>query len=363
MPLARITDPDSPALAKLCEELASRAGADSLGDWPAESLALCGEAGVFEWFLSEEWGGQGWSEADTVRGYLALSQACLTTTFIITQRTGACRRIAGSQNESLKERLLPPLATGQTLATVGISHLTTSHRHFRKPVLRAIPDGGDFVLDGFSPWVTSNDRADWIVIGATIMAGEEPTDQQILAVVPTDAPGLSAEKPANLVGLSSSRTGKVELNHVPVTQDGLIAGPVENVMMTGRTSRSGGHETSTLALGLAAAAIEFLAGEAIQRQDLKPIHTALAAELADVVGDVLIIASGEAVCTNESLRQRANSLVLRATQASMAAAKGAGYVVGHPVERWCREALFFLVWSCPQPVMNANLCELAGITD
>ena len=29
--------------------------------------------------------------------------------------------------------------------------------------------------------------------------------------------------------------------------------------------------------------------------------------------------------------------------------------------RWCREALFFLVWSCPQSVLSANLCELAGI--
>jgi hypothetical protein len=55
--------------------------------------------------------------------------------------------------------------------------------------------------------------------------------------------------------------------------------------------------------------------------------------------------------------------VLRSTQAALAAAKGAGYVVGHPAGRWCREALFFLVWSCPQPVLSANLCELAGILD
>ena len=54
-------------------------------------------------------------------------------------------------------------------------------------------------------------------------------------------------------------------------------------------------------------------------------------------------------------------LVLRATQGALAAAKGAGYVVGHPVGRWCREALFFLVWSCPQGVMAAALCELAGL--
>ena len=51
------------------------------------------------------------------------------------------------------------------------------------------------------------------------------------------------------------------------------------------------------------------------------------------------------------------------TQAALAAAKGTGYVVGHSAGRWCCEALFFLVWSCPQPVMAAQLCELAGISD
>jgi len=76
---------------------------------------------------------------------------------------------------------------------------------------------------------------------------------------------------------------------------------------------------------------------------------------------VTIICLGTPSCTKESLRQRANSLVSRASQAALSAAKGSGYVVGHPAGRWCREALFFLVWSCPQPVAAANLCELAGI--
>ena len=76
---------------------------------------------------------------------------------------------------------------------------------------------------------------------------------------------------------------------------------------------------------------------------------------------LLALAGGEPVCTNDELRAQANSIVLRATQAALAAAKGTGYVVGHPAGRWCREALFFLVWSCPQGVMAANLCELAGL--
>jgi hypothetical protein len=84
-------------------------------------------------------------------------------------------------------------------------------------------------------------------------------------------------------------------------------------------------------------------------------------EHAALEQNLLALAGGESVCSNEDLRAAANSIALRATQAALAAAKGSGYVVGHPAGRWCREALFFLVWSCPQGVLAANLCELAGL--
>ena len=87
--------------------------------------------------MPEAWGGQGWNAVDIVHGYLRLSAACLTTTFIITQLTGAARRIASSKNEALKQRLLPALVRGELFATLGVSHLTTSRRHLAKPVLRA----------------------------------------------------------------------------------------------------------------------------------------------------------------------------------------------------------------------------------
>lgn len=362
MKLERITQPDSPALGELCTQLAALADqTDSAGTWPAEQLRLCGEAGVYEWFLPVEYGGQDWSDVDVVRGYLALSAACLTTTFIITQRTGACRRVAGGENDELKRRVLPMLTTGANFATVGISHLTTSHRHLAKPVLSAKRADEGWILDGFSPWVTGGRHARCILTGAAVMEGDNATGEQILAFVPASDPGVRADDPAKLVGVSASHTGRVFFDNVLVTDEWLVAGPVENVMMAGRASRPGGHETSTLAMGLAAAAIDFLEQEAARRDDLSLAHQALAAERDEVTADLLAIAQGDAVCSNESLRQRANSLVLRATQAALAAAKGAGYVVGHPAGRWCREALFFLVWSCPQPVMNANLCELARL--
>ena len=74
----RITAPDSPALDELCSRLAELASSLESANWPAEQLRLCGEAGVYEWFLEPERGGQGWSEADLLAGYVKLAAACLT---------------------------------------------------------------------------------------------------------------------------------------------------------------------------------------------------------------------------------------------------------------------------------------------
>jgi alkylation response protein AidB-like acyl-CoA dehydrogenase len=362
--LPKITSPDSPALAELCRELAARADdLERTGHWPAEQLALCGQAGVFEWFLHTKHGGQNWDTVDAVRGYMSLASACLTTTFIITQRTGACRRIAGAHNDELKARLLPGLVSGELFSTVGISHLTTSRRHLGRPVLAAEETPTGFRLDGMSPWVTGAAAADAIVMAATLVENGENTDRELLVSVPRDLPGVTVDEPLNLVGLTASATGPVRLERVEVSRDNLIAGPAANVMLSGVGGSTGGYETSALALGLAQAAIDFLATETAKRPDLAAPHDALAEEHRELVDDLLALVAGDTRCTKESIRQRANTFVLRATQAALSAAKGTGYVVGHPAGRWCREALFFLVWSCPAPVSAANLCELAGLSD
>jgi alkylation response protein AidB-like acyl-CoA dehydrogenase len=354
-----ITDPAHPGLAALCRQLAeSGPPPDDTRAWPGRQLQACADHGVIAWFVPRSWGGQEWCEADIVRGYLQLSAACLTTTFILTQLAGACRRIAMAQQSVWPARLLPELVAGRSFATVGISHLSTSRRHLARPVLRAEQIPGGFRLDGFSPWVTGAPHAEVIVIGATLVDG-----RQILVGVPTDAAGVEVAPPQTLVGLSASQTGEVRLQGVQAAQEWLLAGPTENVLQQGSGAGTGGLQTSTLALGLAHAALEFLAQEGGARPDLVDPWREMRAEHQGLCDDLLALAQGREVCTTDNLRVRANSLVLRATQAALAAAKGAGYVAGHPAGRWCREALFFLVWSCPQAVVSAHLCELAGISD
>ncbi|MCI0357282.1 MAG: acyl-CoA/acyl-ACP dehydrogenase [Planctomycetaceae bacterium] len=354
-----VHSPDDPTLDELCEKLAALAPELEAADaWPREQLDLCAGAGVFQWFMSTPWGGQQWSEADLLRGYVKLAAACLTTTFVITQRMGAANRIAASDNDSVQQTLLPNLLTGCSFATVGISHLTTSRQHLARPVLQAEETTAGFVLDGYSPWVTGAEFAQHIVLGATLA-----DRRQVLVAMPVDLKGVRIERAPQLVGLSASRTGPVHLDRVLVERRWLLAGPVPEVMKQGAGARTGGLQTSALAIGLATAAIGYLRSQSHKRSDLTDPADSLEAERNELENAMLALASGIAVCTSDELRRRANSLALRSSQAALAAAKGAGYVAGHPAGRWCREALFFLVWSCPQPVVAANLCELAGLNE
>jgi hypothetical protein len=113
--------------------------------------------------------------------------------------------------------------------------------------------------------------------------------------------------------------------------------------------------------GTARAAVDYLRNETQRRPDLERIVAGLDDEWRAIDADMAALAEGETPTTPDEVRRRANGIALRAAQAALAAAKGSGYVVGHPAGRWCREALFFLVWSCPAPVTSATLCELARV--
>jgi butyryl-CoA dehydrogenase len=154
-------------------------------------------------------------------------------------------------------------------------------------------------------------------------------------------------------------TAEIRCENVVLDKRWLLAGPAERVMASGRGG-TGGLETSCLALGLAGRAVEYLNTEARMRQELQLTAERLEHSRQSLRQEMHQLAEGS--CTAEAaaaLRARANSLVLRATQAALTASKGSGFLRNHPAQRWARQALFFLVWSCPRPAAEATLATLA----
>lgn len=261
-----IDSPDSPDLRQLCDQLA--ASRDNGNIWPAEALALCGEAGFYRWFIPKRFGGLQWSSSEIATGYLQLSAANLMVTFVLTQRVAAIRRIVSSSNESLRQKMLGLFLSGEQTATVGISHLTTSRQHLGKAVLAATEYKDGFRVSGYCPWVTGGRGADWLLLGASVVSDNGEGDgREILFLVKSTDPAINVKNGLEMIALTASETGAVEVTDHFVDHEHLVAGPEEQVL-TRHGGGAGSLQTSVLALGVAKAAIDFIESEKEIRENL-----------------------------------------------------------------------------------------------
>ena len=340
--------PDPVALSALCDALAGLAKETAeTGPWRSGAFASLARSGALAGFIPADCGGTAATEPVILEMLAAIAGRCLTTALALTQWASACRIIAGGE-PALRSARLPALARGDTPTTVGISQLSTSRRHLGTPSLVAARSNGTWRLNGLCPWVTGAASSDTIVPGALTETGE-----QFFFVVSTAAKGLDIAPPMQMLALSGSRTSSVAFREVE---------PADVIRPAEAGVRTGGLATTALAVGSTRAAIAILDEEARGRPSLEPVAAGLRAEVDELWRQLDAAADGGIEpADRDRLRARVNGLVVRAAQAALTASKGAGFVTGHPAERLVRESMFFLVWSCPQSVTSAVMCELAGI--
>ena len=349
---------DNPIPQAILDDLADHARqADEEAAWPASSWRIVQQMGGLLWTVPKSYGGEELSGTALLSRYESLTGACLTSCFILTQRDAAIWRLYAYGKEALWDELFPGLVSGERLITVGLAQLSTSRQH-TKPAVTARKDGLDLIIDGVIPWVTGAARADWVLTGAIM-----DDQQQVLFILPTDAPGVTVGQSLELAALQGSVTAEVHCQGVRIAPKWLLAGPTEHVMQSDRGT--GSLQTSCLALGLAKQAIRYLADEAERRPNIKRHVERLDKALQDLRQTMYDLADGTEANPRaemtQLLRARANTLVLHATQAALAVSKGTGFLRQHPVQRWARQALFFLVWSCPWPVTEATMDSLTDL--
>lgn len=358
-----IDDPLAPdyAIEKLSADLALEDGpADASGAWPEKLWELLTAARAPLWALPGKLGGFELDRSTALSRYARIAEGSLTAAFILTQHDAATRRLTASGPTPKAREWLDRIVQGKAFTTVGISQLTTSRRRGPAAVVAAPRhDESGYRIDGVIPWVTGAERADVLVAGAVV----EPGGEQILFALPTDRAGVCVEPAFDLAALGASRTSEVTCRNVELHRDEVLFGPIGDAIAASSPSGgTGGLETSALALGQARAALSRLSAESQGRDDLAGAPAALEDEYRGLWRD-LMAAAGETPGAPPSgkIRGEANAFVNRATQAYLTARKGTGFLKSEPAQRWARQALFFLVWSCPSPVASAVIRELAGV--
>jgi alkylation response protein AidB-like acyl-CoA dehydrogenase len=338
-------------LPELCDLLAgirSRAGKfDLSGAWPQEDLDVLAHAGAMRWAVPSSAGGEDLSPIELHFRYEALASASLATALILTQRDSAVGILAASERASMRDELLTKLARNEIFATVGIAQLTTS-RQTGAPSLIAVREGNHFRLNGLIPWSSGADHSDFIIAGAVI------EQKQILFALPTHFDGVTIKEPLPLVALAASHTGEIRCENVLLDERFVLVGPAENALAGRKKSLPIGQ--SFLALGHARGALDLLAQH--ESQLARSTRDRFSEELRSIRAEVLNFCDPTRPsdpADGPRLRGACNEMALRITHSAVALYKGTGLLATHPAQRLAREALFLLVWSCPNPVIDCTV--------
>ncbi|MFQ5526784.1 MAG: acyl-CoA dehydrogenase family protein [Thermoanaerobaculia bacterium] len=194
---------------------------DAERKFPAEIVAEMGEMGLLGMMVPEEYGGAGFSPLSYVIAVEELAVACpaIAGTMSVTNSV-CCWPISHFGSEELKQRVLPPLASGKMIGGFGLTEPGTGSDAGSLQTL-AIRDGDDWLLSGEKAWITNAGAAGTFVV----MAKTDPDagKRGISAfVVPADAPGLKIGEPEKKIGLHASKTAPLILESCRVPGANLL---------------------------------------------------------------------------------------------------------------------------------------------
>lgn len=321
-------------------------------NWPSEALRLLSDAGCWKNVIAREYGGGQTPPIQQLQNYEAVAAGSVSLALILTQHDAACELLGDCDNKELASLLMPRFASGELLATVGISQLTTSRRHGGS-AMRAEKTPNGYRLKGFMPWVTSAPKADYIVTGAVL-----EDDQQILGCLSTKSSGVEIGDPMQLMALRSSFTTEVRCNDVDLPMANVMRGPVEKVLQLRAPVKP--LSVSAVGIGLAKAMLADIQEKSPSLTDIRELiekdivnqYKSIRSQLYDAV-DQLNDPSAEIPAME--IRVNINALIQRLSITLMTLAKGSGYLSVNSAQRLCREAMFFLVWSAPPHVQVGTI--------
>ena len=176
-----------------------------------------GELGLCGLMVPDRAGGSGMSLVDGVVLYEALGRSLAPVPHFVSCVLAAAA-IAEAGTFAQQEALLGPIASGDTIATVGWLEPGGGYKP-RGVQLAARADGDGYVLDGTKNHVQFAAAADLLIVLARTGSGDTDID---LFVVPSNAGGLRIEQ---RMSISSDTQYRATFDRVPVPGDARLGGP------------------------------------------------------------------------------------------------------------------------------------------
>jgi alkylation response protein AidB-like acyl-CoA dehydrogenase len=333
------------------EELAPRAAvAEAEGRFPREVFRTLGSAGLLGLVYPEDYGGGGQPYEVYLQVIEEMSSAWLAVGLGVSVHTLACFPLAAYGSAQQKQRWLPDMVGGEQLGAYCLSE-PGSGSDAAALSTRAVRHGDDYLVDGTKAWITHAGLADFYDL--MVRTSDDGPRGISCLLAAADTPGLSVAPPEHKMGLRSSPTAQVHLDHARVSADRLLGAEGQGFTIALAALDAGRLGIAACAVGLAQAALDAAVAYAKERRQFgQPVieFQGVSFLLADMATGIeaaraLYLAAARRRDAGLPYGKQAAMAKLFATDAAMRVTTdavqvlgGYGYVTDYPVERYMREA-------------------------
>jgi len=269
-------------------------------------------------------------------------------------------------NDFQKEKFLKKVATGEKLCSICVTE-EEAGSNVAGIKTSASKVGQNYVLNGSKKFITNAGIADYYFVWCITSKKDNPRNGMSVFLVEKDTPGLHIENPYELMGINGLYNGTIRLENVEVPEHNLIG---EKGMGFQSLMNTFNIERITLSCecnGLSMAALEDSKSYAKNRiQFDKPISTfqLIKLKLAEMAtklqaARLLTYSAAKLAEMNKNIIKEASMAKVFSSKAAVEITSeavqihgGIGYTDVYSVERYMRDAKFFMIGGGTSEIQN-----------
>ena len=318
----------------------------------AELARRLGDMGYLGAPVAEEYGGGGLDY--TTYGLIveAVGRGDSSMRTVVSVQTSlVCGSIERWGSEEQKQRWLPRICAGEAFGCFGLTEPDTGSDAASLRTRAEKIDGG-WRISGQKMWISFGNVAEV----ALIFAQTDPEQHHkglACFLVPTEAPGYSAQEIHGKLGLRASDTAEISLDAVEVGDDALLGEVGDGFKVAMSALDSGRYSVAAGCVGICEGCVQASVAYAKERQQFGvPLASfqLVQAMIADMIvrrdaARLLVRRAGALKDAGAPNTVETSIAKLYATESAVECANlaiqvhgGSGYVDDHPVERYLRDA-------------------------
>lgn len=320
--------------------------------FPVETMKKLGELGLLGIFVSEEYGGSGFSYSEYATALMELGKVCGGIGLSVAAHNSLCTgHIYYHGSKEQKEKYLPKLASGEFIGAWGLTEANTGSDAMRMKAT-AVQDGNEWVLNGTKNWITHGLSGDVAIV--LMRTGDLLDSNGITAfIIEKGTPGFSAVKIKEKLGVRASETAELIFDNVRIPAANVL-GEVGNGFKQAMQILDGGRiSIAALSCGIARGAYEASVKYAKEREQFgQPIahFQAIAFKLADMLTQIEaaeLLTFQAAYLKNNKLplvkqgafaKYYASEVAVKCGNEAVQIMGGYGYTKEYPAEKFLRDA-------------------------